>query len=253
MMLHPGRATDGVPTGGAIIRSSALQGIEVEYTGKPAHAGLSPWEGVNALDASVVAYNSISALRQQLKPETRVQGIITDGGSAVNVIPARSTMSYQVRGASSKEVSKTVVKVESCFSGAATVTGCKHSTDKSEILDELRNERSLGTEWANVMQELYDAKVVLAFDETMGASTDFGNITHKLPACHPMFGIQTPPGAFNHTPEFTAGAGSQQGFDEAIKATTAMACVGVRYLVDDTFATQVRSRWEKEMKDMEKE
>ena len=49
-----------------------------------AHAALSPWEGRNALDAAVTAYNSISALRQQLKPNVRVHGIIDGKEWAAN-------------------------------------------------------------------------------------------------------------------------------------------------------------------------
>jgi hypothetical protein len=52
------------------------------------------------------------------------------------------------------------------------------------------------------MQELYGAQVLLAVDQYIGgASTDFGNITFKLPACHPMYGIPAPPGVSNHTPK----------------------------------------------------
>jgi metal-dependent amidase/aminoacylase/carboxypeptidase family protein len=115
MMLHPGRGPDGVKTTGMVVRSSALQGLEIEYTGKPAHAGMSPWEGINALDAATSAYTSISSLRQQLKPDTRVQGVITDGGGpAANVIPARTAMSYMIRGNTAKDVEHTVERVLAC-------------------------------------------------------------------------------------------------------------------------------------------
>lgn len=40
-----------------------------------AHAGLSPWEGQNALDAAVLAYTSVGLLRQQIKPTHRVHGV----------------------------------------------------------------------------------------------------------------------------------------------------------------------------------
>jgi len=239
MMLHPGPLPPGLQTGGVLVRSSALQGVNVDFHGKPSHAGLAPWAGVNALDAATVAYASISTLRQQLKPEMRVHGIITDGGSAVNVIPAKTSMQYLVRGLTSKEVLHTTDRVLKCFEGAAVSTGCTVETDVSDILDELRNEQTLGTEWAHVMQEMFGAMIQLKYTETMGASTDFGNITMKLPACHPMFGIPTTPGVFNHQPGFTAAAGSEPGFEEAIKSTAAMACVGVRYLLDEDFAIKV--------------
>lgn len=48
--------------------------VLVKYHGKAAHASAYPWEGVNALDAAVLAYNNLSALRQQLRPEWRLHG-----------------------------------------------------------------------------------------------------------------------------------------------------------------------------------
>jgi metal-dependent amidase/aminoacylase/carboxypeptidase family protein len=258
-MLHPGRGPDGVKTTGMVVRSSALQGLEIEYTGKPAHAGMSPWEGINALDAATSAYTSISSLRQQLKPDTRVQGVITDGGGpAANVIPARTAMSYMIRGNTAKDVEHTVERVLACFEGAATSSGCKLKTEPSHRLDELRNVEALGDEYARAMNDMYGstpdgAHIQLTYGDTMGASTDFGNITHLLPGCHPMFGIATAPGAFNHMPGFTAGAGSKEAFAESMKHTAAMSAVGVRYLLDAQFADSVAKGWVDMMDKVRKE
>lgn len=86
---HPGSGT--VIGAGS---SLATQPIVVEYFGHTsvtrlqhyytpsqycfysAHAAAAPWEGQNALDAAVLAYNSVSVLRQQIRPECRVHGII---------------------------------------------------------------------------------------------------------------------------------------------------------------------------------
>lgn len=51
-----------------------LHRMLVKYYGKASHAAAYPWEGVNALDAAVLAYNNISVLRQQLKPDWRIHG-----------------------------------------------------------------------------------------------------------------------------------------------------------------------------------
>ena len=48
--------------------------VEVTYKGKASHAAAFPWEGQNALDAAVLAYQNISCMRQQCKPEWRVHG-----------------------------------------------------------------------------------------------------------------------------------------------------------------------------------
>lgn len=71
MMIHPMRSDDGKSSEARVIRSLAYQHVNVKYQGKPAHASLCPWEGVNALDAAVAAYSSVSSLRQQLKPDVR--------------------------------------------------------------------------------------------------------------------------------------------------------------------------------------
>src|SRR5207244_3518849 len=61
--------------------------VGFEFTGKAAHASADPWEGVNALDAAVQTYNNVSMLRQQMRPDSRIHGIITHGGAAPNIIP----------------------------------------------------------------------------------------------------------------------------------------------------------------------
>jgi amidohydrolase len=58
-----------------------------EFTGRASHASADPWEGVNALDAVIQTYNAISMLRQQVRPDCRIHGIITNGGAAANIIP----------------------------------------------------------------------------------------------------------------------------------------------------------------------
>lgn len=62
IMVHP------APFNMAFYVSQALEKAEIVYKGKAAHAAAFPWEGRNALDAAVMAYNSISLLRQQMKP-----------------------------------------------------------------------------------------------------------------------------------------------------------------------------------------
>ena len=51
-----------------------LDRVQVTFHGKASHAAAFPWEGVNALDAAVMAYNNVAVLRQQMKPTWRVHG-----------------------------------------------------------------------------------------------------------------------------------------------------------------------------------
>jgi metal-dependent amidase/aminoacylase/carboxypeptidase family protein len=73
---------------------------DFEYAGKAAHAAADPWQGVNALDACIQTYNAVSMLRQQVRPDCRIHGIIVNGGAAANIIPeyAKATSTCEPRG-----------------------------------------------------------------------------------------------------------------------------------------------------------
>ena len=101
----------------------ALENVTVNYKGHAAHAAAFPWEGINALDAAVMAYNNISMLRQQMKPTWRVHGIISEGGVKPNIIPEQTQLQYIIRAPTSEEVKVLRQKVTSCFEAAATATG----------------------------------------------------------------------------------------------------------------------------------
>lgn len=68
-------------------RALALDSWEFSFRGRASHAASAPERGINALDAVNLTFAGINALRQQLRPNVRIHGIVTDGGSAVNIIP----------------------------------------------------------------------------------------------------------------------------------------------------------------------
>ena len=57
-----------------IVLSNVFVSVKITFKGRSSHAAAFPWEGVNALDAAVNAYQSVSNLRQQMKPTWRVHG-----------------------------------------------------------------------------------------------------------------------------------------------------------------------------------
>ncbi|UCF89829.1 MAG: amidohydrolase, partial [Desulfobacterales bacterium] len=81
MMFHPGQLN--IPGKDMLGRIK----FKMEFIGRSAHASGTPDRGINALDAMVSAYSSINAIRQHLRPDGRVHGIITHGGDAPNIIP----------------------------------------------------------------------------------------------------------------------------------------------------------------------
>lgn len=103
---------------------NARKELHVEYFGKNAHAGGNPWDGVNALDALVQAYNGISTLRQHILPDERIHGAFLDVPKVANVIPAYTRSYWQIRSPTLQGLNKLIAKVRQCIEGAAITTGC---------------------------------------------------------------------------------------------------------------------------------
>ena len=120
IMFHP-----GTETAITLDRSLAARGFEFFFHGRAAHAAGAPEEGINALDAVVLLYNAISMLRQQVRSDVRIHGIILSGGAAANIIPDYAAIRYRTRADDSEYLAEIVERVVACAEGAAKATGCR--------------------------------------------------------------------------------------------------------------------------------
>ncbi|KAI0738286.1 amidohydrolase [Daedaleopsis nitida] len=220
----------------------ACQPIDVEFFGHGAHAAAAPWEAQNALDAVFVAYASISALRQQIKPDHRVHGIVVGRDWAPNVIPDYAKLRYIVRAPTWAELEALRERVKACFDAAALATACKIEVSLGAGYYEVRNNSVLGREYARAVGEMYH----MVTDTGDGAkySTDFGNVTFALPALHPVYSIPTEPQGSNHTPQFANAAATEEAHTETLKVAAGLATVGFRVLNDRNFAQEVKKSLE---------
>lgn len=99
--------------------------MEFEFFGRPAHAAANPHEGVNALDALIVMFNAIGLLRQQIRTDARIHGVISYGGGAPNVIPPYTSCRFRIRGTEPEYTEELVQRVIACAQAGATATGCR--------------------------------------------------------------------------------------------------------------------------------
>ena len=103
----------------------AIAEVEVRYRGQAAHAAAMPERGVNALDALMIAYQAIAALRQHIRVTERIHGIVTDGGQAPNIVPERAAGRFYVRARNAAELAPLKERVVGCFRAGAIATGAE--------------------------------------------------------------------------------------------------------------------------------
>ncbi len=213
MMVHPGPIDVAVPP---LIAASAF---DVFYTGKEAHASAFPELGINAADALVVAQTAIALLRQHIRHTDRIHGIVTKGGDAPNVIPAHTSARYMVRSKKVEQLDRLFSRVRSCFEAGALATGCKLSiAGGDKPYADMAHDMELAAVYQRNAEALGRQFRVPAGDQS-SASTDMGNISHTMPAIHPLIGINSLP-AVNHQPEFAAHCATEEAdcaiFDGAL-------------------------------------
>ncbi|MGW2340088.1 amidohydrolase [Streptomyces sp. NPDC001661] len=211
--------------------SLAIGAWDITYRGRPAHAALAPWEGINALDALTVAQTAIGVLRQQLPPGSLVHGIVTDGGRAPNVIPDSACARYEVRAPTVEQLTAVQRRVRACFEAGALATGAElelvpHGRDFAE----LRQDPFLTGAYVEAARSLGRDPVPRHGGTT--ASTDMGNVSRLLPSIHPTIGYDTA-GASQHTVEFAA-HGTTPGADRAVTdAAAALALAAAAAATDE--------------------
>ncbi|XP_003977360.2 peptidase M20 domain-containing protein 2-like [Takifugu rubripes] len=205
--------------------------VTIKYHGKTTHASSYPWRGVNALDAAVLCYNNLSVLRQQMRPDWRVHGIIKHGGLKPNIIPDYTELEYYLRTPTRAELPVLKEKAERCFRSAAVATGCtveveyaRNQLDNILRVAELerlfeRNGKTLGMDFTT------DEDVL----RNESGSTDFGNVTFAVPGIHPYFYIGS--NALNHTPEYTVAAGDEKAQFFTLRTAKALAMTALDLLL----------------------
>ncbi|KZP22204.1 hypothetical protein FIBSPDRAFT_953049 [Athelia psychrophila] len=244
LMCHP---APGPQSSISLTSSLALIRFDVEYTGHSAHAALSPWEGQNALDAAVLAYTSISTLRQQVKPTHRVHGVFSGNNWTPNIIPDNSQMQWYVRAPTMAEAKETAKRVTACFEAASLASGCKVKvTELEHPAFDLRQNAALGSELTKIVESRYG---VIDYEYGIkDASTDFGRISYELPSLHPGFSIPTEDNGGNHTLGFTKAARSLEAHKACLNVSKALAALGVKVLADADFTKKVKESFEEDKK-----
>jgi amidohydrolase len=213
--------------------------VDVEYRGKAVHASVAPEQGINALDALVTAYQSVAQLRQHIRRDARIHGIITHGGSAANIVPERAAGIFYVRAMHPKYLQDLKARVRACFEAGALATGCELTMDWHEDLEyaPLKNNRPMVEAYRRNGESL--GTQFLDLQNISTGSTDMGNVSQVVPSIHPTFGVGQL--IFNHTPEFTGAAATDAAHASMLKTAKTLAMTGVDLALDPDLVKRVKA------------
>jgi amidohydrolase len=204
--------------------------VDFEYAGKAAHAAADPWAGVNALDACIQTFNAVSMLRQQVRSDCRIHGIIVNGGAAANIIPEYAKATFYVRAPRIDTMWELYRRVVACAEGAARATGATLTVTQNEMVYEplKRNQVLLDLFRTNMRDAgLAEGEPV---PDRLGSS-DVGNVSQVLPTIQPMVAI-APTGMAIHTREFVDAAIKPLAHAGMLAAAKTMAMTAYDLLAD---------------------
>jgi len=224
-------------------RSLAMDAIQFEFFGKSAHAAAAPHEGINALDGVLQTFNSINALRQHVKPDVRIHGVITEGGKAANVVPDYAVAQFYVRASTRAYVDEVTEKVKACANGAALATGTKLKISNYEFsYDDMQTNQTLSDVYTNNLISLGVSEQSITEDQGDHGSLDMGNVSQVVPAIHPY--IQICDDYFVcHTHEFREAALSEQGREAMILGAQTMALTGYDVLTNQALLQKIKEEF----------
>ncbi len=212
-------------------RSLTSYKINIEFFGRAAHAAALPDEGINALEALILTFNAINSLRQHLRDDARVHGIITHGGKAPNIVPDYAAARFYVRAADTPYCTQVLEKVQACAEGAALATGARLVFNEYAPRYEAMKPNPVLADLVEANMEALGLTVTQPEPDDRMGSSDMGNVSQVVPALHPYIAI-APDTVGGHTVEFREAAASPAGHRGLILAAKVMAMTAVDLLAE---------------------
>ena len=245
LCVHPGSDRHLATT-----RSLGCAPVDIEFWGRPSHAASAPEKGVNALDALILTYNGVNALRQHVTSDVRIHGIITHGGDAPNIVPEYAAAKFFIRAATAPRLEDVYQKVNRIVEGAAAMTGAKgrmqpyqnrvENTVLTPAFDAL-----YGRVLASLGEKLYTPD-----EKTIIGSSDVGNVSQVVPTIQPMISITDVPTP-GHTEAFKAAACQEKGLRSIALGAKALALTALELMEQPELLAAIKEDHQKALKAQE--
>ena len=220
-----------------------LEGYDITFHGRASHAAGSPENGVNALDAAVIFYNSVGLLRQQTLDGSRVHMIITNGGAAVNIIPDTAALRVEIRHENLNYSRGLVDKVLSIAHAAAQAAGC--TVDIEMFEPPIACMKNNGVMIELFKKHLHEVGITEYVEEfSTGGCTDMGNVSQEVPSIHPFMKMVRPD-SDEHTLEFLKDVDEPYAIEQMYKIIECMARVGADILKEPRLLQEIKNDFAK--------
>ncbi len=220
LMIHSGARNSYVR-----YRALAMDALEYHFKGRAAHAAGAPWEGRNALNGATLFFHAIDMLRQHVRPEVRMHGILPQGGAAPNIVPESAVARFYFRAPWRSVLDRLVEKAHNAAKGAALATETEVEWRNFELsFDDVQPNEAAESMMEEVFKELG-----VPFGPCPGAqgSSDVGNVSKRCPALQPTLSIVGQPYAW-HTREFAAATIEPEAHEALVRGARILAAASLR-------------------------
>ncbi|WP_238995548.1 amidohydrolase [Streptomyces cyaneogriseus] len=203
---------------------------KVAFHGRAAHPTGNPTEGVDALAALIELFNVLAVLGRRLPEAAHVQGIVTHGGTATNIVPEYAEGRFGLRAATTGALDDLVGRLREAAEGVARATGTRAEVEQVAVrYDHFRDSAVLSDRFAGHLSRSGLTLTRPAPGVYLGSS-DIGNVSARVPAIHPFVAIMEEDGS-DHTPAFAAAAASGRAREVLLAAAQALACTAADVLL----------------------
>jgi amidohydrolase len=213
-----------------------VEQVHVTYRGRGAHAAVAPETAINALDGLVTAYQAVAQLRQHIRRDSRMAGVILYGGAASNIIPDRAEGRFEVRALTPDYLAGLRARLIACLEAGAQATGTVVEMEWTTAYQPMNNNVPLAAAYRANAESMGRSFLPVKPEST--GSTDMGNVSWVVPSIHPTFQI----GAFaiNHTAGFTEISATQAAHDHMVQVGEALAMTGVDVAMQPGLMHEIR-------------
>jgi amidohydrolase len=236
MMVHP---MDGEF---ATLPALATRHLRITFHGRASHAAAAPWAGASALAAVIQTFQSVDAARLHFRDGSRIHGIITNGGQAVNIVPEKTECEFLCRAYTTKYAHEIADRVLRCAEAAAMATGTRTEHEIVGGYKNLINNLTMAHRYARHSEALGTSAPDAPPDMPTG-STDMGDVSHAMPAIHPVFRIADPGAGNCHEDRFEKHTDTPRAYDAMIRVAKAMAMTAYDLMADPSLLEAARAEF----------